>query len=421
MLQTNTIYCGDNLDIMKGFEDECIDLVYIDPPFFTSKKYEIVFGNGAEIRAFKDRWVRMGDGKYSKDINVYLNFMEPRIKEIHRILKQTGSFFLHCDYHANSYLRILCDNIFGYDRLNNEIIWWYKRWSNASKYFQRMHDTILYYTKTKDFTFNKLLQPYSKPDVIENTVRGVIDGKLVRLKDENGNYINRKKKNEGVAMHDVWEMQHLQPTSSERLGYPTQKPERLLERIIKSSSNLGDIILDAFLGGGTTIAVANNLNRKFVGIEVSPTGCRISAKRINYPIESIIGLPMSGEEITGLTGYEFQNAVIRLIDPSLDTISVGNKGADGGIDGTYHDLLISVKKYKAGRKDLDEFIGTIYRNKKDKGIFISIEFTSGFLKECARLEREDNIKIFPFTVNDLVYGKHKELISNENRKHGKII
>jgi len=222
-------------------------------------------------------------------------------------------------------------------------------------------------------------------------------------------------------LSSVWEMPDINTQAKEKLGYPTQKPEALLERIIKASSNENDIVLDSWCGCGTSIAVAKRLNRKFVGIDISPTACRLIANRVGYPVQQIIGLPMTGEEIASLTGYEFQNAVIRLLDPSLDTIKVNKKGADGGIDGSYFDTLVSVKKYKAGRKDLDEFVATMYRNKRKEGIFIALAYSSDFIKEIARLGREQELVIHHFTVEQIVNGEHQKVMTQENRKHGKLI
>lgn len=139
------VICGDNLEVLKTLEDESIDLCYIDPPFFSGRNYAIIFGDEEEIRQFDDRWVKMNEtGKYTKDINVYLNWIEPRIKEIYRILKPTGSFYLHCDWHAGHYLKVTCDNIFGYDKFKTEIKW--KKATGgkfSSQYWDSVDDTIL--------------------------------------------------------------------------------------------------------------------------------------------------------------------------------------------------------------------------------------------------------------------------------------
>jgi len=387
------IYCGDNLEILKGMETESVDLCYIDPPFFTSRKYEVVWGDNAEVRAFEDRWVKMGDkGKYTKDINVYLNFMEPRIKEIHRVMKPTASFYLHCDHHANGYLRVMCDKIFGRKNFLNEIIWCYSGGGASKRKFAQKHDNILFYAK-KDKTrmFNTQYTAYKNPN-----------GK------SSGGKAYRK---EGKLMDDWWtDLVPVASGSKERLGYPTQKPEALLERIIKASSNEGDIVLDCFCGCGTTLAVAKKLKRKWVGIDISPTACRLVSTRIKESINDIVGLPFTSEELVALTGYEYQNAVISALDFSGKDIEVGKMGPDGGIDGKFRGILISVKKYRAGVGEIKEFIATLVLKKEEVGIFIALSYTSGFIKTEAQLIRDHGIKIYRYTLQEILDNKHKEII-----------
>jgi DNA modification methylase len=463
-LKANTIYCGDNLAVLQGFEDNSVDLCYIDPPFFTSKQYEVIWKDGAEIRSFDDRWVKMAEGRYTKDINVYLNFMEPRLREIHRVLKQTGSFYLHCDWHADAYLRVLCDGIFGYENFRNGITWRRCHPKGNAKGMANNTDTIFYYTKSDAFCFKTIYSEYSEATLkmyqfddkdckgkyravainapggsgykydlglgekcpesgyrwTETTMRQKISDGLVMIKS--GNVPTQKRylsESKGVPLDNLWDnIENV--VGNESLGYPTQKPEALLERIIKASSNEGDVVLDCFAGCGTTLAVAQRLKRQFVGIDVSTDSCHVLAKRIGYPIADIVGMPFTAEEIATLTGYQFQNAVIRMLDPSSNTIKVNNRGADGGIDGSYFDLLISVKKYKAGRKDLDEFVATMYRNKKNEGVFIALEYSSDFTKEVARLGREQKITVYPFTLAEIIAEKHKSLTRKEDKAHGKL-
>lgn len=167
------IICGDNLEVLKTLPDESVDLCYIDPPFFSGRNYAVIFGDKEEVRQFDDRWVKMAEkGKYSKDINVYLNWMEPRICEIHRVLKKTGSFYLHCDWHADSYLRVMCDEIFGYDRLINKITWKRSRPKKTTMKRPNVTDTILHYSKSNDYKYKQLycglsessLKRYNKKD-----------------------------------------------------------------------------------------------------------------------------------------------------------------------------------------------------------------------------------------------------------------
>jgi len=437
----NRIICGDNLEILKTIKKERFDLIYIDPPFFTSKQYEVIWGDTQEIRSFNDRWVTMGDGKYSKDINVYLNFMQPRIEQIHRVLKKTGSFYLHCDYHADAYLRILCDNIFGDNNFRNRICWKRTNAKGKSKNSYNInHDVILFYTKSSNYTFNIQLEDVIKgffvtqPLIVkkrssEDKTR-IVEGKEITLDEDHSWYatqdtinsydgfywtkrnLPRYKKyfEKGNHVDDIWDGMYLHPSSKERLGYPTQKPESLLERIIKCSSNKGDLIGDFFCGCGTTLAVGKRLRRKIVGCDISPTACRLVAKRVDIPIKEIEGIPLDAREISDLNGYEFQNYIINMLSIYNEFITVGQRGADGGIDGTYLGQLISVKKYKSGRKDLDEFVATIYRNKKKVGIFIALGFTSGFLKEVARLHREDEIEIIPLTLEQIINKEHFVLL-----------
>ena len=258
---TSSVFCSDNLELMKTIESNTIDLIYCD----------ILYGTGRKFTDYQDlKPIR------SEIETHYI----PRIKEMHRILKPTGSIYLQMDTKINHWMRCIMDDIFGYDKFRNEISWWYKRWSNISFGFQKMHDVILFYSKDKS-KFNIQYQDYAKPNEIEDTVRGVIDGKLVRLKNEDGSYKKRENENKGVPLHDIWEIQHIQPTAKERLGYDTQKPKALIERIIKASSNEGDLVADFYLGSGTTAEVCKDLNRNFIGCDINPRAIEITLQRLN--------------------------------------------------------------------------------------------------------------------------------------------
>jgi site-specific DNA-methyltransferase (adenine-specific) len=240
----------DNLELMAEMQDNTVDLIYCD----------ILYGTGKKLKNYQDlKPIR------SKIESHYI----PRIKEMHRILKPTGSIYLQMDTRINHWIRCIMDDIFGYDKFRNEISWWYKRWSNISFGFQKMHDVILFYSKDKS-VFNIQYQSYAKPDEIEDTLRGVVNGKLVRLKNKDGSYKKRKTENKGVSLHDVWEIQHIQPTAKERLGYDTQKPKALIERIIKASSDEGDLVADFYAGSFTTADVCKDLNRSFIGCDINP-------------------------------------------------------------------------------------------------------------------------------------------------------
>jgi len=269
----NQLILGDNLEVLRTLSSESIDLIYIDPPFFSGRNYNVIWGDTNEVRSFYDIW--------EGGIDSYLVWLNARLWEMRRVLKKTGSIYVHCDWHASHYIKTEMDKIFGYENFLNEIVWHYKRWSAAANSFQNMHDIIFWYSKTTEYTFSKPLQAYADDKWIEDTVRGFVDGKLVRLKDVKGNYIKRDKENKGVLMHDVWEdINFIPPTGKERLGYPTQKPEALLERIIKASSNEGDVVADFFCGGGTTLAVAQKLKRNFIGCDSSRVAISVTLDRL---------------------------------------------------------------------------------------------------------------------------------------------
>ena len=262
---------SDNLDFLKTINSKSVDLIYCDVLYATGKK-------------FKDYEDLVCGKKIVEEHYI------PRIKEMYRVLKDDGSIYLQMDTRINHWLRCIMDDIFGYDCFRNEICWWYKRWSNTTYGYQKMHDVILFYSKDKG-TFNTQYQEYSQPEVIENTVRGMVDGKLVRLKDDDGNYIQREQDNKGVPLHDVWEIQHLQPTDKgyesktnglieKRVGYDTQKPKALIERIVKASSNEGDLVADFYLGSGTTAVVCKELGREFIGCDINQRAIDITEKRL---------------------------------------------------------------------------------------------------------------------------------------------
>jgi site-specific DNA-methyltransferase (adenine-specific) len=252
----------ENLELMAEMQSNSVDLIYSD----------ILFGTGRNFGDYQDLKAN------ETEINT---FYYPRIKEMYRILKPTGSIYLQMDTRINHWLRMILDKIFGYENFRNEIVWWYKRWSNISFGFQKMHDVILFYSKDKS-KFNIQYQSYAKPNEIEDTVRGFIDGKLVRLKNEDGSYKKRKTENKGVPLHDVWEIQHLQPTAKERLGYDTQKPKELIKRIILASSNENDLVADFFAGSFTTAEVCKDLNRNFIGCDINPKGVNLGLVRCGF-------------------------------------------------------------------------------------------------------------------------------------------
>ncbi len=292
-LQNRSIYCRDNIDVLQGINSKCVDLIYLDPPFNKKKVFTAPIGSHAEGASFKDyfreadlkkEWLKtikedrdelysflMGIRDYGNKYNFcYLVYMAIRLIECHRILKDTGSLYLHCDPTMSHYLKILLDCVFGEKNFRNEIVWHYKKWSNVSKHFQKNHDVVLFYSKNNTYFYRIQFQKYADEKWIEETLRvRNKDNKLVRSKDEHGNYMKRKKQNKGVPQHDVFNDISWGATNKERTGYPTQKPLALLERIIQASSKKGDLVLDPFCGCATTCIAAEKLGRKWVGIDIS--------------------------------------------------------------------------------------------------------------------------------------------------------
>ena len=284
----NRLIWGDNKVVMSSLLDEFsgkINLIYADPPFNKDANFEMqvpIGDRGAKVAkepsvletvAYCDMW--------GKGTDSYLHCMYERLKLMRDLLADDGSIYLHCDPTMSHYLKLLMDLVFDADNFKNQIVWHYRRWTAFAKRFQKMHDIILWYTKTDQYVFTGPLQPYANEEYIEDTVRGVVDGKLVRLKDDEGNYIRRETQKEGVLMHDVWhDINFIPPGGKERTGYPTQKPIALLERIIETSSNEGDIVLDPFCGSGPTGAAAEKLGRKWIMSDLGRFAIHTTRKRV---------------------------------------------------------------------------------------------------------------------------------------------
>lgn len=338
--KSNTIYRGDNLHIMKTMASESVDLVYIDPPFFTQRDYKNIWGDKESVLDYEDVKFEFKDTKSffeahvhngSKGLHAYLTWMRARLQQVHRIMKPNASLYLHLDYHAIHYMKVILDEIFGYDNLRNEITW--KRTvggSNTSKkQFGVTTDSILFYTKSrKKWTFNVQYKPYDESYIKSHYSKETKDGRKYQLDNltapsynpntiykykgfeppKNGWRWTKEKMKEmdqlgyvyfpenknkrlrqiryldeqnGVPISNLWD--DIPPVNSqakEDTGWPTQKPVALLERIIKASSSEGDVIFDCFAGCGTAMHAAHNLKRKWVGIDISPTAIEVNEKRL---------------------------------------------------------------------------------------------------------------------------------------------
>lgn len=367
---------------MAKFPEKSVDLIYADPPFFSNKQYEIIWGNGAEQKIYEDRW-RGG-------INVYTEWMEPRIAQCFRVLKDTGSMYLHCDYHANAHLRILMDRIFGEDKFQNEIVWYYHTGGASKKRFQRAHDTLLFYTKGKEWTFNWEALEFRRT---EKALQRARNPKGARI-DKNDIY---------KIPEDVLEIQQMNPMEKERMGYPTQKPEALLKPIILVSSNKGDISLDPFCGCGTTLAVAQQFERKWIGIDVSPIACNLMRDRLNklgVTEVRIIGAPKTIDELKTLEPFQFQNWVIDRIGGHPSTKKSSDMGIDGFTFMTREPVQIKQSE-GVGRNVVDNFETAIRRQHKTGGYIVAFSFGKGAYEEAARAKAEDKMDIKLVRVDEM--------------------
>lgn len=476
-LDTEVICCGDNLDHLTRLPHNCVDLIYIDPPFNSNRNYEVFWNDNREMRSFDDRHA---------STQAYIDFMRPRCVELARVLKPTGTFYYHCDWHASHYVKVLLDQIFGEGGLINEIIW--KRQSahndakQGSKHLGRVHDTILMYCKTKDYFFKHLYRPYD-PEYIDqfyrhtepetgrryqlgdigapggaspakgnphyeflgvsrywryskqNMAKLYSEGRIVQSKPGTVPRLKRYlDEGRGVPLGSVWDdIGPVQGVAAEHIGYPTQKPVKLLDRIIEISSNRGDIVLDAFCGCGTALVAAQNAGRHWIGIDVSPTACRVMAKRLrdNCGIAEnerlwkigrgfvIRDLPWSEDQLRKLPPFEFENWAVIAIGGTPNRSHVGDMGIDGRIypisaipqrRGSSDQLAfmdewypIQVKqKDKAGRPEVDSFEAVMIRENRQRGFIVAFDFTLDAEREVRRFAQKEAREIDLLTVKELL-------------------
>ena len=461
-MELNRLYYGDNLTILRRyFPDESVDLIYLDPPFNSNTSYNVLFkepGTGgeqsaAQITAFDDTWhwtaeierafqeivesaplevvdlmLSLRRAVRKNDILAYLTMMCIRLLELKRVLKETGSIYLHCDPTASHYLKIVLDAVFGKENFRNEIIWSYRRWPAKQENFQRMHDTILRYSKTEKVIWNQLFEPLAK-----STLKADGGNKILNVFDpDTGKRIRGKKTGEkslGAPLRDVWEISVIAPTAKERVGYRTQKPEALLERIIKASSNEGDVVLDPFCGCGTAVAVAERLGRRWIGIDITHLAINLIKGRLkdNFPeieLKAAVGEPvdLAGAEALALQNrYQFQWWALSLI--GARPFGDKKKGADTGIDGFYYfndagetkKAVVQVKSGKVGVSQIRELNAVVAREKAEMGFFLTLKTPTAAMKEAATgegfyLDSFGNKypKLQLFTIEELLNNKNPD-------------
>lgn len=478
----NKIYYGDNLDVLRRFiKDETVDLCYIDPPFNSKRNYNQIYNNigkedKAQTQVFTDTWTWddyaiQGLAEIQSNYNgvfttqsidliegltkvlgkgsllAYLVSMTLRIAEIHRVLKPTGSFYFHCDPTASHYLKLVIDAIFCPKGgvFQNEIAWCYGSGGASKKHFSKKHDVIFFYTKTNNYPFNvdEVREPYSSPNK-SMTPKVVGDKSYTKMNPL------------GRIPFDWWQVPILTNSAKERLGYPTQKPEALLEIVIKASSNEGDMVLDAYCGCGTTVAVAEKLNRHWIGIDITYQSISLILKRlednfgrdftqsvIDKETQQVIpatveinGVPKDFESAIALANKkddrlrkEFEKWMVLTYSKNTAVINE-KKGGDGGIDGVAYisdrnaenemenkKVLFSVKSnVKLSPTVIRDLNGTIERENAACGVFLTLYPMPNLVKESKQygfyhnaLINKDYPKIQVICVDDIFNGNRLEL------------
>ena len=331
-METNKIYHGNCVEKLKEIEANKVDLIYFDPPFFTQRKHSLTNKDNSKTYEFDDKY---------NSIEEYLELVENVLLELKRVLKNTGSVFLHCDKTASHNIRVVMDKIFGRENFQSEIIWSYKRWSNAKKGLLNSHQVIFFYSKTQDFKFNTLYTDYSATtnldQILQDRERNE-NGKSVYKKDENGNVILGKEK-KGVPLSDVWEIPYLNPKAKERTGYPTQKPVLLLNQILNIVTDEGDLVVDPFCGSGTTCVSAKSLKRQFIGIDISKDAVELANSRLEEMVISESNLLNKGT-----SEYQEKTEKELAILQNINAFPVQrNSGIDGFLKDHFEGMPVPVK------------------------------------------------------------------------------
>jgi len=444
-MKPNTLYYGDCLEVMREWPDACVDLIYLDPPFNSNADYNIIYGrekmNGgtvkrkdlAQLTAFTDTWewnektaeriraIKRSVGyparnavraldlhcKGGSGLLAYLVYMADRISAMSRVLKNTGSFYIHCDPTASHYLKMICDCIFGAPNFRNEIIWHHPKIGVAKHKFTSNTDTLLFYSKTGDYRFAP--QHGNEPNELharwEKKLRGnkLYYAQAKRIKDSPAQskirvtekILGRKLQDADVvvdfslpenrkAVDNVWKIPFIKGNAKESLGYPTQKPLALLKRVVLASSREGDVVLDPFCGCGTTVEAAMNLKRHFIGIDISMYALDVIQKeRLNNVKFVIEGIPRDfhgAQEMLRARPFAFEKWAVHLI-PGF--ISNNKQTGDGGVDG-WAGLLnpppdedgICIAQVKGGKPNVDAlraFAGKIKGGEASAGVFITMQ------------------------------------------------
>jgi len=346
---------GDCLSHLNEMPNGNFQLIYLDPPFYTQRQHALQPRDRSQTYAFDDSWSTQ---------EAYGDFILARLKQLHRVLSPTGSIFFHCDRNATHLARVALDEVFGENNFRAEIIWYYRRWSNAAKGLLPAHQNLLYYTKSDDFVFNQEFEEYSPSTNVDQILqrRGRdSSNKSIYLRDEDGQVVPHANKR-GVPLSDVWDIPYLNPKAKERVGYPTQKPLLLLERVIRLTSNPGDRVLDPFCGSGTTLVAAASMQRVATGIDVSEAAIGLSKKRLETPVRSRSKLHENGRE-----SYRTADQVLLQHLVGIDFVPVHrNAGIDALLKESFNGFPITLRVQREGETLLDA-AEALYRASAIKG------------------------------------------------------
>lgn len=357
----DTVLVGDCLIQMDQVEDETVDLIYLDPPFFTQRTHQLKNRTRTKKFQFADSWESAAE---------YAEFLRTRLLKMKRLLKETGSIFVHCDKSGEHIIRTVLDDVFGTKCFQSEIIWAYKRWSNSKKGLLPSHQNIYFYSKGKHFKFNTIYTAYSETTNIDQILqRRTRDqhNKSVYDFDSNGNAKHGTSK-KGVPLSDVWNIPYLNPKAKERVGYPTQKPLLLLERIITLVTDEGDLVLDPFCGSGTTCVAAKLLNRRYIGIDVSEEAVTLTQNRIESPVRTASILLAKGRE-----SYEnADKAALSLLQGIAFNPVHRNKGIDAILVEQFENapILVRVQKENEAIEQAALLLAKAMRSKRSKRAFL---------------------------------------------------
>jgi DNA modification methylase len=506
----NQLFYGDNLEVLRrDIPTESVDLIYLDPPFNSNRNYNVLFQHkdgtkaNAQIQAFGDTWTWSQDDEVlyleliggggtaarvadaiaafykllgPSDMMSYLVMMASRLLELHRVLKPTGSLYLHCDPVASHYLKLLLDAIFGPDRFMNEISWQRSGAKNDPKRYGRSHDVVFFYTKSKSFTWNVQYIPYEDASVKKNYTMveegtgrryrhsdltagkpgGDVDFEWQGVRPYKGRFWAYSRQNldqmlaegriefrrtgmpvlkryldeqPGVPLQDIWTDIRLTSSDKERLGYPTQKPLALLERIIAASSNEGDVVLDPFCGCGTAVDAAQRLYRRWIGIDITWLAVDLIESRLeatfghkirdSYVVHGIPNDLEGAQALFKANPFDFERWAVSFVDGQPNEKQVGDRGIDGRVrfwtgEKEIGQMVVSVKGGQTVNPAMvRDLVGTVQRESAEMGLLITLTApTKGMIDEANKsgtftqaLTNRTYPKVQLITVKELLEGK----------------